>query len=160
MPLYPSIVLRAKERASIPCPSVVFSLGFTFESRKEFGVHHNSFKLLSCLQKCIIWRQCSCNLEIMLDGFCGWRVQTLIQLGGWIVGDAVLQWCRKICLWWFFVFGVFCRLRWRELGELASEMQCNLSYSMKFFEEFCEIMFLQGDWLRRVAKAFWLRKKS
>jgi hypothetical protein len=39
-PLYPSIVLRARERASTPYPSAVFSLGFTFESRKELGVRH------------------------------------------------------------------------------------------------------------------------
>jgi hypothetical protein len=37
-PLYPSIVLRAKERAPTPCPSVVFNLGFTFEPLKELGV--------------------------------------------------------------------------------------------------------------------------
>jgi hypothetical protein len=37
MPLYPSIVLRARERASTPCSSVVFSLGLTFESLKELG---------------------------------------------------------------------------------------------------------------------------
>jgi hypothetical protein len=41
MPLYPSIVLRAKERAPTPCPSVVFSLGLTFESLKELGVRPN-----------------------------------------------------------------------------------------------------------------------
>jgi hypothetical protein len=34
-PLYPSIVLWARERAPTPCLSAVFSLGFTFESRKE-----------------------------------------------------------------------------------------------------------------------------
>jgi hypothetical protein len=38
MPLYPFIVLRAKECAPTPCPSVVFSLGFTFEPLKELGV--------------------------------------------------------------------------------------------------------------------------
>ncbi len=37
-PLYPSIVLRARERAPTPCSSDVFSLGLTFESLKEFGV--------------------------------------------------------------------------------------------------------------------------
>jgi hypothetical protein len=37
-PLYPSIVLRAKERASILCPFVVFNLGLTFEFCKELGV--------------------------------------------------------------------------------------------------------------------------
>jgi hypothetical protein len=39
-PLYPSIVLRAKERVPTPCSSVVFSLGLTFESLKELGVCH------------------------------------------------------------------------------------------------------------------------
>jgi hypothetical protein len=37
-PFYPSIVLWAKEHAPTPCPSVVFNLGLTFESRKELGV--------------------------------------------------------------------------------------------------------------------------
>jgi hypothetical protein len=37
-PFYPSIVLQARERAPTPCPSVVFSLGFTFESFKELEV--------------------------------------------------------------------------------------------------------------------------
>jgi len=40
MPFYPSKVLRTKERASIPCSSVVLCLGLTFESLKELGVHH------------------------------------------------------------------------------------------------------------------------
>jgi hypothetical protein len=40
MPLYPSIMLQARERAPTPCPSAVFSLGFTFESRRELGVRH------------------------------------------------------------------------------------------------------------------------
>jgi hypothetical protein len=40
-PLYPFIVLWARERALAPCPSAVFSLGLTFESRKELGVRHN-----------------------------------------------------------------------------------------------------------------------
>jgi hypothetical protein len=39
-PLYPSIMLRAKECALTPCPFVVFSLGFTFESFKELGMRH------------------------------------------------------------------------------------------------------------------------
>jgi hypothetical protein len=37
MPLYPSIMLRAKERALTLCSSDVFSLGLTFESLKELG---------------------------------------------------------------------------------------------------------------------------
>jgi hypothetical protein len=39
-PLYPSIVLWARERAPTFYPSVVFSLGLTFESFKELGMHH------------------------------------------------------------------------------------------------------------------------
>ncbi len=39
-PLYPSIVLRARECASTLCPSVVFNLGLTFEPLKELGVCH------------------------------------------------------------------------------------------------------------------------
>jgi hypothetical protein len=37
-PLYPSNVLRARERAPIPCFFVVLCLGFTFESFKKLGV--------------------------------------------------------------------------------------------------------------------------
>jgi hypothetical protein len=37
-PFYPFIMLWARERASTPCPSIVFNLGLTFESRKELGV--------------------------------------------------------------------------------------------------------------------------
>ncbi len=40
MPLYPFIVLRARERASTPCSSNVFSVRFTFESLKDLGVCH------------------------------------------------------------------------------------------------------------------------
>jgi hypothetical protein len=36
-PLYPSKVLWARERAPIPCSSVVLCLGLTFESLKELG---------------------------------------------------------------------------------------------------------------------------
>ncbi len=41
MPLYPSIVLRARERASTLCSSTVFNLGLTFESLKELGVRQD-----------------------------------------------------------------------------------------------------------------------
>jgi hypothetical protein len=34
MPIYPSIMLRAKERALAPLPFDVFSLGLTFESHQ------------------------------------------------------------------------------------------------------------------------------
>ncbi len=37
MPLYPSIMLQARECALTLCSSIVFSLRFTFESLKEFG---------------------------------------------------------------------------------------------------------------------------
>jgi hypothetical protein len=46
MPLYPSIVLRARERALTPCFFVVFSLGFTFEPLKEMGVRQFVFEYL------------------------------------------------------------------------------------------------------------------
>jgi hypothetical protein len=45
-PLYPSIVLRARERALIPCPFAIFSLGSTFESLKELGVRQIHFNQL------------------------------------------------------------------------------------------------------------------
>jgi hypothetical protein len=40
-PLYPSVVLQAKEHTSTPCPFTVFSLGLTFESLKELGTCKN-----------------------------------------------------------------------------------------------------------------------
>jgi hypothetical protein len=58
-PLYPFIVLRAKERASIPCSFVVFSLGLTFESFKELGVHQQWWHRppRRCLNEAIqLWR--------------------------------------------------------------------------------------------------------
>jgi hypothetical protein len=39
-PLYPSIMLRAKECALAPCLSYVFNLGLTFEPLKELGMCH------------------------------------------------------------------------------------------------------------------------
>jgi hypothetical protein len=39
-PLYPFKVLRTRECAPTPCPSVVFCLGLTFESFKELGARH------------------------------------------------------------------------------------------------------------------------
>jgi hypothetical protein len=50
-PFYPSIVLWARERASTPCPFVVFSLGLTFESLKELGVRHSQ---ISWFQNCTL----------------------------------------------------------------------------------------------------------
>jgi hypothetical protein len=41
-------VLRARERAPTPYSSVVFCLGLTFESLKEFGVRH--MPLIECFQ--------------------------------------------------------------------------------------------------------------
>jgi hypothetical protein len=46
MPLYPCKVLRARERAPTPCSSIIFYLGFTFESLKELGTHHNRYVLV------------------------------------------------------------------------------------------------------------------
>ncbi len=46
-PLYPFIVLRARERVPTPCPFVVFNLGLTFESRKELGVRHQGCQGIS-----------------------------------------------------------------------------------------------------------------
>jgi hypothetical protein len=42
MPLYPSKVLQARERASTPCSFVVFCLGLTFESLKELGARQHA----------------------------------------------------------------------------------------------------------------------
>jgi hypothetical protein len=43
-PLYPLIVLRAKECAPTFCPSIVFSLGLTLEPFKELGVCQIEFE--------------------------------------------------------------------------------------------------------------------
>jgi hypothetical protein len=45
MALYPSKVLRAKERASTPCSSVVFILGLTFEFLKELWACHKQYTI-------------------------------------------------------------------------------------------------------------------
>jgi hypothetical protein len=50
-PLYPSQVLRAKERAPTPYSSVVLCLGFTFESLKELGTRHLSYSNLFNISK-------------------------------------------------------------------------------------------------------------
>ncbi len=38
--------------------------------------------------------------------FCGWRIQTLIQLNGWTIGGTMIQGCWRICF--VFVLGLFC----------------------------------------------------
>jgi hypothetical protein len=43
MPLYPSKVLQARERAPTLCSSTVLYMGLTFESLKELGTRHPSF---------------------------------------------------------------------------------------------------------------------
>jgi hypothetical protein len=48
MPLYPSIVLRARERAPTPCSFAIFNLRLTFESLKELGVRQQVCLKLSC----------------------------------------------------------------------------------------------------------------
>jgi hypothetical protein len=48
-PLYSSIVLQAKEHASIPCSSIVFSLGFTLESLKVLGLRQDEPPHKYCL---------------------------------------------------------------------------------------------------------------
>jgi hypothetical protein len=45
MPLYPSKVLRARERALTPCSFVVFYLGLTFGILKELGVRHEHMRI-------------------------------------------------------------------------------------------------------------------
>jgi hypothetical protein len=49
MPLYPSKMLRAKERASTLCSFVVFCLGLTLESLKKLGALHWTFLNLEVL---------------------------------------------------------------------------------------------------------------
>jgi hypothetical protein len=49
MPLYPFIMLRARECALTPCLFVVFNLGFTFESLKELGVCQLYLLILICI---------------------------------------------------------------------------------------------------------------
>jgi hypothetical protein len=47
-PLYPFIVLRARERAPTPCSSVIFNLGLTFESLKELGASQAMYLCWLC----------------------------------------------------------------------------------------------------------------
>jgi hypothetical protein len=58
-PLYPFIVLRTTKRAPISCFSVVFSLGLTFESLKELGVHHEEPKSHSRKYSFVAWPSCN-----------------------------------------------------------------------------------------------------
>jgi hypothetical protein len=50
-PLYPFHVLQTREHASPPCFSVVFYLGFTFESFKELGARQNMVSTISIIAK-------------------------------------------------------------------------------------------------------------
>jgi hypothetical protein len=65
-PLYPSIVLRARECAPTPCSSVVFSLGLIFESLKELGVRQVCFQLKIESIKIILDLHC---LDHLIDLF-------------------------------------------------------------------------------------------
>jgi hypothetical protein len=77
--LYPSIVLQARERAPIPCFSVVFSLGLTFESLKELGERHLWFSitvvlflnLVSCFELgWMMWLHSNCGFWVIdVSGF-------------------------------------------------------------------------------------------
>jgi hypothetical protein len=66
-----------------------------------------------------MWRM-GCNLKTMLEVLCGWRLQTLIQLSGWITGGVVIQWHRRICFWFVSVFGLFCYFASYYEGSLVS----------------------------------------
>jgi hypothetical protein len=46
----------------------------------------------------------------------------------------------SMCFYFWCVL-LFCRLWWREFGELVHEMECNLNCSMKTFHELCESCF-------------------
>jgi hypothetical protein len=88
-----------------------------------------------------------CNLKTMSDVFCGWRLQTLIQLCGWNAGGMVFQgrWrnCFLVCFYFWNVL-LFRRLLQRDLGELISVMEHDPSYSMKTLHELCESWFCEG----------------
>jgi len=80
------------------------------------------------------------NLKAVSDVFCGWTLQTLIQIDGWTVSDVMFQWHWKILLLRGFCFWcvlLLWKLWWKELGELVSEMEHNLSCSMKILHELC-----------------------
>ncbi len=47
--------------------------------------------------------------------------------------------CYLVFLFWF-VF-LFCKLLWRDLGDLVSVMECNLGCSMEILYELCESRF-------------------
>jgi hypothetical protein len=79
-PLYPSIVLRTKEPAPTPCPSVVLNLGFTFESFKELGARHYWFyswmlKFLTFGFRC--WKFFLLFLDIKDNYFCFWMLKVI-----------------------------------------------------------------------------------
>jgi hypothetical protein len=63
MPLYPFIVLRARERAPIPYPSIVFNLGLTFESLKELRMRHKLWPTEGSIIKLTVWLPTTKNQE-------------------------------------------------------------------------------------------------
>jgi len=83
----------------------------------------------------------------MLNVFYGWRLQTLIQLRGWTTSSVVIQRRWKInfliCFCFWFVL-LFCRLLWKDLGELVSMMEHNFDYSLKILQKLCESWFCEG----------------
>jgi hypothetical protein len=53
-PLYPSIMLWARECALTPCPSAAFSLGLTFESIKELGARQRACQRYNFTSSCYL----------------------------------------------------------------------------------------------------------
>ncbi len=87
MPLYPSIVMRTRERALTPYSSVVFSLGLTFEFLKELGVRQmmfDNYKNIDGDEK-ISWRT-------IRRVFYNWNIEIywMLDIGG--------QLCIEMCM--------------------------------------------------------------
>jgi hypothetical protein len=92
--------------------------------------------------KCWSWR--ACNLKTMLNVFCRWMLQTLIQLGGWTIGgggdSTALKNLFLMCFCFWCVL-LLCKLWWRELDELVYMMEHNPNCSMKALHELCKSWF-------------------
>jgi hypothetical protein len=87
----------------------------------------------------LLWN--CCNLKIVSDVFCGWRLQTLIRLNCWRRGDSMVPKNSLLMYFCFLCVMLLCRL-WRgELGELVSVMERNPCCSMKTLLELCVLSF-------------------
>jgi hypothetical protein len=89
-------------------------------------------KIYPSYRRVRIWK--GCNLKIV-SYVCMWMKATNLNLGWWLnywrrVVSTTLKNLFLICYCIWCVL-LFCRLWWREFGELTTKMECNFCSSMK-----------------------------